>query len=155
MKKVLAGVMILMFVVVFFNATAKAESTITGTWKQIEDQGVNKGKAASYIEIFEKNGLYFGKITKLLLDPPDKVCNKCSGDLKNKPLVGMIILKNMKKTGNVDKELGLEFASGTIFDPDEDDTYKCLMWLKDDVLTVRGYIGISLLGRSAEWFRLK
>ena len=147
--------MILMFVVVFFNATAKAESTITGTWKQIEDQGVNKGKAASYIEIFEKNGLYFGKITKLLLDPPDKVCNKCSGDLKNKPLVGMIILKNMKKTGNVDKELGLEFASGTIFDPDEDDTYKCLMWLKDDVLTVRGYIGISLLGRSAEWFRLK
>ena len=147
--------MILMFVVVFFSANAKAESTIIGTWKQIEDQGINKGKAASYIEIFEKNGLYFGKITKLLLDPPDKVCNKCSGDLKNKPLVGMIILKNMKKTGNVDKELGLEFASGTIFDPDEDDTYKCLMWIKDDVLTVRGYIGFSLLGRSAEWFRLK
>ena len=69
MKKFLAGVMILMFVVVFFSATAKAESTITGTWKQIEDQGVNKGKAASYIEIFEKNGLYFGKITKLLIDP--------------------------------------------------------------------------------------
>ena len=147
--------MILMFVVVFFSANAKAESTITGTWKQIDDQGVNKGKVASYVEIFEKNGVYFGKITKLLLDPPDTVCKKCSGDLKNKPLVGMIILKNMKKTGNVDKELGLEFANGTIFDPDEDDTYKCLMWIKDDVLTVRGYIGFSLLGRSAEWFRLK
>ena len=58
MKKILAGVMILMFVVVFLNATAKAESMITGTWKQIEDQGVNKGKAASYIEIFEKNGAW-------------------------------------------------------------------------------------------------
>jgi uncharacterized protein (DUF2147 family) len=155
MKKILAGVMILMFVVVFFSATAKAESTIIGTWKQIEDQGVNKGKAASYIEIFEKNGVYFGKITKLLIDPPDTVCKKCTGDLKNKPLVGMIILKDMKKTGNVDKELGPEYAGGTILDPDEDNTYKCKMWLKDDVLTVRGYIGISLFGRSSQWFRLK
>ena len=86
MKKILASVIILMFVVVFFNVNAKAESTIIGTWKQIEDQGANKGKAASYVEIFEKNGVYFGKITKLLIDPPDKVCNKCTGDLKNKPL---------------------------------------------------------------------
>ena len=147
--------MILMFVVVFFSATAKAESTIVGTWKQIEDQGVNKGKAASYIGIFENNGVYFGKITKLLLDSPDKVCDKCTGALKNKPLVGMIILKDMKKTGNVDKELGPEYAGGTIFDPDNDKTYKCKMWLKDDVLTVRGYIGISLFGRSSQWFRLK
>ena len=154
MKKILAVVMSLMFVVVFFSATAKAESTVVGTWKQIADQGVDKGKAASYIGIFEKNGVYFGKITKLLLDPPDKVCDKCTGDLKNKPLVGMIILKDMKKTGKVDKE-GTEYAGGTIFDPDENDTYKCKMWIKDDVLTVRGYIGISLFGRSAQWFRLK
>jgi hypothetical protein len=76
MKKILAGVMILMFVVVIFSASAKAESTITGTWKQIDDQGVNKGKVASYVEIFEKDGVYFGKITKLLLDPPDTVCKK-------------------------------------------------------------------------------
>ena len=155
MKKILAVVMSLMFVVVFLSATAKAESTVVGTWKQIADQGVDKGKAASYIGIFEKNGVYFGKITKLLLDPPDKVCDKCTGDLKNKPLVGMIILKDMKKTGDVDKELGSEYAGGTIFDPDENDTYKCKMWVKDDVLTVRGFIGISLLGRSAQWFRLK
>ena len=154
MKKILAVVMSLMFVVVFFSATAKAESTVVGTWKQIADQGVDKGKAASYIGIFEKNGVYFGKITKLLLDPPDKVCDKCTGDLKNKPLVGMIILKDMKKTGKVDKE-GTEYAGGTIFDPDENDTYKCKMWVKDDVLTVRGFIGISLFGRSAQWFRLK
>ena len=155
MKKILAGIMSFMFVVVFLSATAKAESTVVGTWKQIADQGVDKGKAASYIGIFEKNGVYFGKITKLLLDPPGKVCDKCTGDLKNKPLVGMIILKDMKKTGDVDKELGSEYAGGTIFDPDENDTYKCKMWVKDDVLTVRGFIGISLFGRSAQWFRLK
>ena len=79
---------------------------------------VNKGKASSYIEIFENNGVYSGKITKLLIDPPDKVCNKCTGDLKNKPLIGMIILKDMKKTGNADKELGYEYTGGTILDPD-------------------------------------
>lgn len=67
----------------------------------------------------------------------------------------MIILKDMKKTGNVDKELGPEYAGGTILDPDEDNTYKCKMWLKEDVLTVRGFIGISLFGRSSQWFRLK
>ncbi len=155
MKKILAGVIILLFVVVFFNTNAKAESTIIGTWKTIDDEGPNKGKTTSYIEIFENNGVYFGKITKLLIDPPDKVCNKCTGDFKNKPLIGMIILKDMKKTVNVDKELGIEYAGGTILDPDSGDIYKCKMWVKDDVLTARGYIGISLFGRSQEWLRVK
>ena len=124
MKKILVTVIICIFVVVLFSVTAKtqspvnAQSPIIGTWKTIDDEGPNKGKDSSYIEIFEKNGVYFGKITRLLIDPPDKVCNKCTGDLKNKPLIGMIILKDMKKTGNVDKELGEEYTGGTILDPD-------------------------------------
>ena len=155
MKKILVSVIICMFVVVLFSVTAKAQSSIIGTWKTIDDQGPNKGKASSHIEIFEKNGVYFGKITRLLLDPPDKVCDKCKGDFKNKPLIGMIILQDMKKTGDVDKELGVGYASGTIIDPDDGSTYKCKMWVKDDVLTSRGYIGISLFGRSQKWFRVK
>jgi uncharacterized protein (DUF2147 family) len=155
MKKIIISLMIVMFVAVFFNVPAKAESPLIGTWKQIEDQGVNKGKVGSYIDIYENNGIYFGKIIKLLLDPADKVCNKCPGDLKNKPLIGMVILQNMKKTGKVDKEQGMEYAGGTILDPDSGDTYKCKMWVKDDVLTVRAFIGISLLGRSGQWVRLK
>lgn len=157
MKKAFTIIVITMLVIVYANATSIAEVTATliGTWKQIEDQGVNKGKVASHVEIFEKNGLYYGKIVKLLLDPPDKVCSKCTGELKNKPLVGMVFLKDMKKTGNVDKELGAEYAGGTILDPDENSTYKCKMWIKNDVLTVRGFIGVSLFGRSAQWFRLK
>ena len=77
MKKVFVCFVILMFTMVFFNADAKAESTLVGTWKQIEDQGADKGKVGSYIEIFENNGVYFGKITKLLIGPADKVCDKC------------------------------------------------------------------------------
>jgi len=67
MKKIIISLMIVMFVIVFFNVSAKAESPLIGTWKQIEDQGVNKGKVGSYIEIYENNGVYFGKIKKLLL----------------------------------------------------------------------------------------
>jgi uncharacterized protein (DUF2147 family) len=150
-----------MFVVVLFRVTAKTQgpadtqNPIIGTWKTIDDEGPNKGKASSCIEISEKNGVYSGKITKLLIDAPDKVCDKCKGDLKNKPLIGIIILKDMKKTGNVDKKIGEEFMGGTILDPDSGDTYKCKMWVKDDVLTARGYIGISLFGRSQEWRRVK
>ena len=155
MKKKLPFIMIFLFVAVFFIASAKAESTIIGTWKQVEDQGVDKGKVGSYIEIFENNGVYSGKIVKLLISPADKICDKCKGDLKNKPLIGMVILQNMKKTEDIDKELGVLYAGGTIMDPDEGDTYKCKMWVKEDVLTVRAFIGISLLGRSGQWFRLK
>jgi uncharacterized protein (DUF2147 family) len=161
MKKKLVTVIIFTFVVVLFSVNANAQSPVNtqspilGTWKTIDDEGPNKGKASSYIEIFEKNGVYSGKITKLLIDPPDKVCDKCKGDLKKKPLIGMIILKDMKKTGNVDKEAGPEYAGGTILDPDSGDIYKCKIWVKDDVITARGFIGISLFGRSQEWQRVK
>jgi len=161
MKNFLLTVVICMCVVLLFGVSARAQSPVNaqspliGTWKTIDDEGPNKGKESSYIEIFEKNGVYSGKITKLLIDPPDKVCDKCKGDLKNKLLIGMLLLKDMKRTGNMDKKLGEEYTGGTILDPDSGDIYKCKMWVKDDVLTARGYIGISLFGRSQEWFRVK
>jgi hypothetical protein len=85
MKKFLVTVIICTFVVILFSVTAKAQnpiihSPIIGTWKTIDDEGPNKGKASSYIEIYEMNGVLFGKITKLLIDPPDTVCDKCKGD---------------------------------------------------------------------------
>ena len=161
MKNFLLTVIICMCVVLLFSVSARtqspvnAQSPLIGTWKTIDDEGPNKGKESSYIEIFEKNGMYSGKITRLLIDPPDKICDKCKGDLKNKLLIGMIIVKDMKKTGNVDKKIGEEYTGGTILDPDSGDVYKCKMWVKDDVLTARGFIGISLFGRSQEWFRVK
>jgi uncharacterized protein (DUF2147 family) len=153
MKKILVGVIIFMFVVVFFSATVKAESTIIGTWRTVADEGPDKGKAKSYVEIFKKNGAYFAKVTKLLLKPQDTLCDKCEGDLKNKPVVGMIFLQDMKKSGKLDEELGDEYAGGTIMDPDNGKTYKCKIWVKDDLLTLRGYV--SFLYRTQQWFRLK
>jgi uncharacterized protein (DUF2147 family) len=155
MKKILTGVMIIMLVTVFFCIPAKAQSNIIGIWKTVSDEGADKGKDKSYVEIFEKSGAYFAKVTKLLLKPQDTLCDKCKDDLKNKPVVGMIFLQDMKKAGKMDEEFGDEYSGGTIMDPDSGTTYKCKMWIKNDVLTVRGYKGISLLGRSQKWSRVK
>jgi uncharacterized protein (DUF2147 family) len=153
MKKILAGVIIVMFVFVFFNINVNAQSDIVGIWKTVSDEGADKGKDKSYIEIFEKNDAYFGKITKLLLKPQDTICDKCKGDLKDKPVVGLVNVQNLKKTGSMDSELGTEYADGTIMDPENGKTYKCKMWVKGDVLTVRGYI--AFVYRTQKWFRLK
>jgi hypothetical protein len=110
MKKIILSVVVCMFVVVFFSTAVKAQEPIIGTWITIGDQGANKGKQTSHIEIYEKDGLYFGKIAKILTPPepnnPNELCIKCSGDLKNKPIIGMVIIKNMKKTNEVDKKSG-------------------------------------------------
>ena len=157
MKKFLAGTIICMFTAVFFSITVKAEkkaeNSIVGIWMTVADEGPDKGKAKSHIEIFEKNGEYFAKVVKLLLEPQDTICDKCKGDLKNKPVIGMIFLQNMKKTGKVDRDFGEEYAGGTIMDPDNGETYRCKMWVKGDVLTSRGYL--AFFYRTQKWHRVK
>ena len=155
MKKIVLIVSLCIFPILMLSGEVKAQNEITGMWKTISDEGSDKGKATSHVEVFEKDGAYFAKITKLLLKPQDTLCDKCEGDLKNKPVVGMIFLQNMKKTGNVDAQLGEEYKGGTVMDPDNGKTYKCKLWIKGDVLTVRGFIGFSLLGRNGQWLRVK
>ena len=59
----------------------------------------------------------------------------------------------MKKTGNVDEELGEEYADGTVLDMEKGKTFKCKIWVKGDVLTLRGYLGF--LYESQQWQRVK
>ncbi|WP_068596223.1 DUF2147 domain-containing protein [Vaginella massiliensis] len=120
-----------------------------GVWKTIDDE---TGKAKSHVEIFEKNGKLYGKVIKILtVGKENAKCTDCKGDLKNKPIVGMQILNNLKKDGN-------EWSGGTILDPNSGKEYKAKMSLnsKDkNKLDVRGYIGISLVGRTQTWERVK
>ncbi len=155
MKNIFVIISICVFAIVLSSGTVKAENEVIGIWKTVSDESPDKGKAKSHVEIFAKDSVYFGKVAKLLLKPQDTLCDKCKGDLKDKPVVGMIILQEMKKTGNIDTQLGEEYAGGTIMDPDNGKTYKCKLWVKGDVLTVRGFIGFSLLGRSQQWYRVK
>ncbi|MBN2802059.1 MAG: DUF2147 domain-containing protein [Deltaproteobacteria bacterium] len=125
-----------------------AKSSPVGVWKTVDD---NTGKVRSHIKIWENNGKLYGKILKLI-DPPEAnpVCDKCQGNLHNKPVEGMTVMKGLKKDGN-------EWSGGTILDPESGKTYKVLLELMQNgnKLKVRGYIGFSLLGRTQYWHRLK
>jgi uncharacterized protein (DUF2147 family) len=151
-RRAFAAVCLTLFALACLSAGLRAQGVLTGTWKTIADEGEDKGKAKSHLEIFEKDGAYFARISKLLLEPQDKVCDKCPGDLKGKPLVGMVIMSDMKKTGNVDSDFGEEYAGGKIMDPENGKSYRCKIWVKGDILTVRGYLAI--FHRTQNWFRV-
>ena len=135
-----------------FAALAHAQATPAGLWKTIDD---DTKKEKSLIRITESGGVYTGKLEKLL-DPatkPDQVCEKCSDDRKDKPLVGMTLVKNVKQNEG-DKAM---WDGGEILDPNNGKTYKVRMTPKDDgkTLAVRGYIGAPLLGRTQTWVRVE
>jgi len=153
MRKYFVVIAVMAFVTVFFSANVNAQGSVVGTWKTISDEGADKGKDKSHVEIFEKDGAFFGKVVKLLLKPQDTICTNCKDDLKDKPVVGMTILQNMKKTGKVDEDFGEEYAGGTIMDPENGKTFKCKLWVKGDTITLRGYI--SLAYRTQKWHRVK
>ena len=153
MKKILIAAVLLMATALFIGAPASAEEKLAGTWKTIADEGADKGKAKSYLDINQVGGVYFAKIKKLLLKPQDTKCDKCVGALKDKPLIGMAIMTNMKKTGKVDKDFGEEYAGGKIMDPDNGKYYTCKIWVKGDTLVVRGYI--AFFYRTQRWYRVK
>lgn len=152
-KKLLLGIFIGVFTVAWFGVALAAQNDIIGTWQNYATKGDNKGKAKAHNEIFEKDGAYFGKVMKVFLVPENALCDQCKGDLKDKPFVGMIFLQNMKKAGNVDEELGEEYAGGTIMDPDTGKTYKCKIWVKGNTLTLRAYVGF--IYKTQQWTRVK
>ena len=118
---------------------------IEGKWKTIDDE---TGQAKSIVEVFKKsNGQYYGKITQLVEKPENETCVKCTDDRKNKPLIGLEIIRGLKKSGN-------EFTGGTITDPKTGKTYKCTITRDGNKLNVRGYVGFSLIGRTQTWHKV-
>lgn len=130
---------------VFFSISMNSQS-IVGKWKTIDDE---TGDAKSVVEVFSKSGKIYAKVVEIL-EPENKnrVCTKCSGEDKNKPILGLTIIKGLSKDGS-------EYNSGEILDPKNGKLYKCALSLESkDKLKVRGYIGFSLLGRTQYWYRV-
>lgn len=127
--------------------TAFAQTSPAGTWKTIDD---NTGKQKGEVTIVENNGVFTGKVTKILVPGDEnKTCTKCTDERKDQPIVGLTILKDLKKTGDN------EWSGGNILDPENGKVYNAKMSLADDgkKLNVRGFLGISLLGRTQTWIR--
>lgn len=131
----------------FAGISTAAAQGVTGRWKTIDDE---TGQAKSIVEIYEKDGKVYGKVVEIL-NPAKKnaKCTKCKGADKDKPIEGLVIIKGLTKDGD-------EYTDGDILDPNKGKTYSCTIKLDGkDKLNVRGYMGISMLGRSQTWHRVK
>jgi uncharacterized protein (DUF2147 family) len=117
-----------------------------GVWKTIDDE---THEARSRVEITEHDGVLSGRVVELFRKPgedPNPRCEDCPGDRHGQPVIGMTILWNLRRDGDV-------WEGGEILDPEEGKTYRCRLRVEGDKLEVRGYIGISLLGRTQVWER--
>ncbi|MBN9282988.1 MULTISPECIES: DUF2147 domain-containing protein [Flavobacterium] len=143
MRKQFLTVLFVAFLGLF---SAQAQSVV-GKWKTVDDE---TGEAKSIVEITESGGKIYGKVVEIL-NPAKKnaKCKDCSGEDKDKPILGLTIIKGLKKSGN-------EYTDGKILDPNKGKLYKCTVKLDgSDKLDVRGYVGISLIGRTQTWSRVK
>lgn len=128
------------------GAGAMDPSSPIGVWKTFDDK---TGAARAIVRIYEENGKLFGKIESSFTPGAEhRVCGLCSDERKDHPIIGLVIIRNMKR-GDDD-----QYSGGDILDPENGSVYHCKMHVEDGTrLIVRGYIGISLLGRNQTWQR--
>lgn len=119
-----------------------------GRWRTFDDK---TGEVRSIVVITENGGVLSGRVEKVFAPPApseNPLCQACTGPLKNQPIVGMRIMWGMTQDGD-------GFSGGRLLDPEEGKTYRGKMRLVDDgaKLEVRGFIGVSLFGRTQTWIR--
>jgi uncharacterized protein (DUF2147 family) len=148
-KSLSAFVVALLAVVSFAGAraqqlTPKLQNAI-GHWQVVNSDGSPGGHVDTYLE----NGKLFGRVTEVRPGrTPQDVCDKCSGEYKNQLILGMILMRDFHTQGD-------DWVDGTVVDPENGKEYKGKIWaVGKDTLRMRGYIGISLLGRTESWVRL-
>ncbi len=143
-KKFIIFFLCALFSLFFISHVYAADQSITGLWKTLDD---DTGKKKSIVKIYEQDGKYFGKIVKLFIEPDEDqnpICDECPDDdpRKDQPSLGMVILKDFKKSGK-------KYKGGTILDPGNGKIYNSKFWLEDGKLKLRGYI--LFLFRTATW----
>lgn len=126
-------------------AQAANPDSPAGQWKTIDDQS---GKPKSIVQITESNGVLTGKIVQLLEGASEKTCGKCEGDLKDKPLVGLKILWDLRKDDG-------EWTDGKIFNPADGGTYRSKVKLVDGGKTLEVTGSWLFVKRSQKWLRVE
>ena len=119
-----------------------------GLWQTISDK---TGKPEGYIRIVQAGDELRGTIERGMPgDDPDELCTKCPGERKNQKKIGMTIISGLHRKDDW-------WSGGEILDPDNGTLYRCKLRAVDSgrKLEVRGYIGISLFGRTQTWVRVQ
>jgi uncharacterized protein (DUF2147 family) len=125
--------------------SAKLSNAI-GHWQVVNSDGTPGGKVETYLE----NGQLFGRVTEVRPGrTPKDVCDKCSGEFKNQPILGMVNMRSFHAEGD-------DWVGGTVIDPENGKEYRGKIWtVGADGLRMRGFVGISLLGRTESWVRIR
>jgi uncharacterized protein (DUF2147 family) len=130
-------------------ANTASEPTAAGLWEKLGPSAKPEG----WFRIIDCGGMFVGRIVKMFPKQGENLsdfrCTQCRGDQKNAPVLGLTFIKGMRRNG-------LTYQNGTILDPRDGSVYNALMELSPDgrQLSVRGYLGIPLLGQSEVWHRL-
>lgn len=138
------------FAAALFTGSMALAQDLSGLWQQIDDK---TGSPKALIEIKNQaDGSYTGTITKVTPRPgytPREKCNKCPAPYTNKPILGLDVIKGLKPTTKNN------YAHGRVLDPLTGKIYdlKGRISANGKRLTLRGYIGISAIGRTQTWIR--
>jgi uncharacterized protein (DUF2147 family) len=117
-----------------------------GRWKTVDD---STGKVKSIVAIREESGKLYGTIEELFDPPvPHPTCYLCTGDLKDRPLVGLEVLSGFAFDGG-------HWSGGQVLDPETGKIYRASITLEDGgkKLRLHGYFLVTLLGRTEHWWR--
>jgi uncharacterized protein (DUF2147 family) len=145
MRKIVGAGAALFLAALAVWATDTAPLTPIGRWKTIDDK---TGKPKAIVQIYQENGKLYGKIEATLQPDAKKFCEECKDERKGQPVIGMVIVRGLVLHGE-------EYSGGDILDPDNGKVYRCKLRVEEhgNQLSVRGFIGFSLLGRSQVWTR--
>lgn len=136
----------LLLLLTIFLVAFTSHSQLIGKWKTVDDE---TGENKAVVQFYKKSdGKYYGKILEILKDLPFDTCEKCDGDLKGKPLIGLEFVQGLTFKGK-------EWSGGTLWEPKTGKSYDCKARInKSGDLEIRAYIGVPLIGRTQKWVRM-